>query len=161
MHVLELLGVPGSVIRFVKALYYCHEGCPQLEREMANPIRLGAGIRQGCPLSPLLFVVVVDGLLRRIRVDSPGTFTRMYADDTAVVLQDLPTELPLLHMIFSEFARATSLFLNVKKCILIPLFHRIEEDPQAVLVQAAPDLAGMSIAGHGKYFGLHGRTGER
>ena len=154
LQMLELFGLPRSVVRFARSLYYCHKGCPQLERLRANPIELTAGIRQGCPLSPLLFVVVVDGLLRCIRAESPCTFTRMYADDTAGVLADLPTELPILHRIFSQLAKAANLHLNIKKCVLIPLFHRVEDDPRALLDQAVPDLAGMSISGYGKYLGF-------
>ena len=120
---------------------------------MGNRIGLTAGIRQGCPLSPLLFVVVLDGLLRRLRADSPRTFTRMYADDTAMVLEDIVKELPVLDLIFQEIGRAANLHLNVRKCILIPLFGADEGDPQLLLRTAAPALAGMTFAGCGKYLG--------
>ena len=45
-------------------------------------------------MSPLLFVVVVDGLLLCIQREAPNTFVRMYADDTAIVGQDMEVEMP-------------------------------------------------------------------
>ena len=51
---------------------------------------------QGCPLPPLRFVLAVDGLLRRLALESSSTFASMYADDTAMVMQDFQRELTVL-----------------------------------------------------------------
>ena len=47
------------------------------------------GIRQGCPLSPLLFAVVADALLRALEHACPGDLVRAFADDTAMVVADV------------------------------------------------------------------------
>ena len=67
---------------------------------MADKIFLRHGIRQGDPLSPLLYVISVEALACLIR-DSPGiegfllpgargkrAKTRLCADDTTVILKD-------------------------------------------------------------------------
>ena len=60
----------------------------------ADGFRLEAGVRQGCPLSPLLYATVAELLLDRIESECPQTLARAYADDTALVLQDFWLEAP-------------------------------------------------------------------
>ena len=81
---------------------------------------MAAGIRQGRPLSPLLFIIAMDGLIRLVKQEVSGSKVRAFADDTAMVLQDMKADLPILHGIFSRLEGAAGLRLNVRKCILIP-----------------------------------------
>ena len=86
-----------------------------------------AGIRQGCPLSPLLFATVVDPLLRRIRREVPEATVRAYADDLVVVLPKLMEALPTVVPLFSHFALASGLQLNFAKVVVMPLGDRPPE----------------------------------
>ena len=47
-----------------------------------------AGIRQGCPLSPI-FASVSDFFLRRLQRKLPDTVSRAYADDIAAVIPNM------------------------------------------------------------------------
>ena len=49
---------------------------------------MSAGVRQGCPLSPLVYAVVAEGLLDKLEAEIDGIVVRAYADDTAIVLRD-------------------------------------------------------------------------
>lgn len=82
-----------------------------------------SGIRQGCPLSPLLFVLVVDILLRTINKVAPEVLTRAFADDIGAVVPDWELRLPCLQRVFKEFANVSGLDLNISKTICIPLWH--------------------------------------
>ena len=64
--VLEALGVPDNILAMVKNLY-CDHRCNVLFGEPFPGFDIGAGIVQGCPLSPLLFALVIDIVLRRIQ----------------------------------------------------------------------------------------------
>ncbi len=102
-------------MQLVKSLYYRYKGLPTWEGRRGTSICLSASIRQGCPLSPLLFVIAVDGIIRRVALESKDTFVRMYADDTAMVMKNLTAELPILANIFTDLQEASHLAFNILK----------------------------------------------
>ena len=65
--------------------------------------RMKGGVRQGCPLSLLLFAVCVDILLRRLEQTVPQCMCRAFADDIALVLQDWWIQGPTVQQLFKEF----------------------------------------------------------
>ena len=79
------------------------------------------GIRQGCPLSPLLFAVVSELILRRLKRSIPHSVRRSDADDLAMVINNGYSHLQTLASIFDEFARVSGLHLNTGKTVIVPL----------------------------------------
>ena len=82
-----------------------------------------SGVRQGCPLSGLLFALCVDVLLVEFRVvltasEQLGAF----ADDIAAAIADYRVSLPILAVLFQEFHIISALQLNVRKTIFIGLW---------------------------------------
>jgi len=52
-------GVDDSLLLAVKSLYSCSEVCVRVGRIKSRPFTVGVGLRQGCVLSPLLFIVYI------------------------------------------------------------------------------------------------------
>ena len=115
---------------------------------------LSAGIRQGCPLSPLIFVLAADILLRRIGRALPGSTFRAYADDLALVTPDLEADLPALTRLFWEYERISGLTLNIAKTVLVPLDGEDLEVAKSVIGRAAPTWGAVRIQSHAEYLGF-------
>ena len=148
------LGLPAEVLATVAALYdgnHCsliaggcrHRGFPMLR-----------GLRQGCPLSPLLYVLVADSLLRALAAAVPTATVRGYADDTAMVLQQWRTHWPAIQQIFTRFAAVSGLDLNIGKTVLIPLGDESCEAVRASLAAAGDLWMDIEVARWGRYLGF-------
>ena len=65
--VLESLGIQGSYLNIIKAIYSKATTNIKLNGEKIKDIPLKSGTRQGCPLSPYLFNIVLEVLAIAIR----------------------------------------------------------------------------------------------
>jgi retron-type reverse transcriptase len=63
---LRKLGIKGNYLNIVKATYDKPTANIILNGEKLKPFPLKSGTRQGCPLSPLLFNIVLEFLARAI-----------------------------------------------------------------------------------------------
>ena len=61
--VLERLGIQGSYLNIIKAIYSKPTANIKLNGEKLNVFPLKSGTRQGCPLSPYFFNIVVEVLI--------------------------------------------------------------------------------------------------
>jgi hypothetical protein len=92
-------------------------------------------VRQGDPLSPLIFVLIADllqsminkartqGLLNLPMPNRAGNdfLIVQYADDTLLLMEACPRQLLVLKEILSSFASAIGLKVNYNKSIMLPI----------------------------------------
>ena len=85
-------GVCGPVWRLLKNWYASTTSCVTVEGAITNPFPVLQGVKQGGVLSPLLYIVFINGLFERmaqhnlgISILQPPTYTGtlLYADDMA------------------------------------------------------------------------------
>ena len=65
-YILEILGAPQAFLYFLQNLYMDNRQFVKLRAHTSANFATSGGVKQGCPLSPLIFAVCVDVLLRRI-----------------------------------------------------------------------------------------------
>ena len=136
---LEYLGVPSSALNVLRALYDQVRCALQFRGSSYEDFLMTAGVRQGCPLSPLLFAVTVDLLLRRLERLFPDVMLRAFADDIGAVIRDLPRDADLLMRTFDDFGKLSGLELNRPKTIVIPLWEEGLVEAKNKMVEANAD----------------------
>jgi hypothetical protein len=66
LKVMEISGIQGPYLNMIKAIYRKPIANIKVNGEKLNTIPLKSGTRQGCPLSPYLFNIVLEFLARTI-----------------------------------------------------------------------------------------------
>ena len=64
---LQKVGIQGTYLNIIKAIYAKPTASIVLKGEKLKPFPLRSGTRQGCPLSPLLFNIVLEVIATAVR----------------------------------------------------------------------------------------------
>ena len=127
MNTLRRFGFGPSFQRWIRALYFNASMKIIVNGFLTESIPLERGVRQGNPLSPLLYVICAEVLSSNIRSDNsiegfllPGSSgqcfkMRQYADDSTCFLKSLYS-LDCLFILLSKYEVGTGAKLNVSKC---------------------------------------------
>lgn len=125
--VLRRMGFGSSFIKWVKLLYTNIQSAILVNGYTSDWFYPSRGVRQGCPLSPLLYVLSIEVLAVNIRahpdivglslpgVSSPLPVLSLYADDTSVIaISDRATS--AVFEVYAKFEAGTGAKLNLGKC---------------------------------------------
>ena len=133
--IMAQMGFPRHLIRLIESLYQNQEAAVRVEGETSEWFSVGKGVRQGCILSPYLFNVYADYIMRNFREDASrfdneddpeyDTYDSIniggrslpelrYADDT-VLLSSTPEGLEKMIRSVKQHSEDQNLFLNAKK----------------------------------------------
>ena len=89
--VLREYGVPGPLIRAVRSLYDRCQSLVRIAGSKSGSFPVRVGLRQGCPLSPILFITFMDRISRRsqgvegIRFGGLRIASLLFADDVVLL----------------------------------------------------------------------------
>ena len=67
---LQELGIPTHLIKLMNNLYTNHEATVRTEFGNASWFKIGKGVRQGCILSPYLFNLYTDSIMRKAGIET-------------------------------------------------------------------------------------------
>ena len=112
-----------------------------------------AGVRQGCPLSPLVYAVTAEFLLEKIEQEVAGVLVKAYADDTALVVRNFWEAAPILADIFKDFQQISGLRLNKGKSIVVPLSTTDLQEFANRKLDEVPAWGDMPVQSSCKYLG--------
>ena len=92
MRILRRIGVDWSDRRLIGNLYMGQSFRIRIEGELSEPGEIGRGTRQGCPLSPLLFNIYIEGFVEEaiegeeegVRIGGRLLKVIRFADDQAM-----------------------------------------------------------------------------
>jgi hypothetical protein len=122
-------GFPSRFLNWVVALLVTATSRVLLNGVPGEPILHGRGLRQGDPLSPLLFVLAIDplsqllelatdhGLLHRLHGRGTVVRTSLYADDATVFVAPIKEDIMDLASILQNFGEVTGLCTNFQKTL--------------------------------------------
>lgn len=127
---LETFGIPSTFINTVKALYEKAETKIMINGVFSTPWKVTRGVRQGDPLSCLLFDLAIEPLAASLRDSNlkgfriPGhcekLIATLFADDTTTFLS-ADDDLQSLEEILNDWCIASRAKFNTAKTEIIPL----------------------------------------
>ena len=130
---LRQIGLPQYLISLIEVLFLNIQAFPILFDSHKQVIHMTNGLKQGCPLSPILFNLALDPLLSHLNL-IPEIDVKAYCDDIGIGFRDWQVIPNALHHL-SAFNNATGMTSNTKKTFFIttdpspiPLTHVLPQD---------------------------------
>ncbi|CAG8539044.1 1372_t:CDS:2 [Ambispora leptoticha] len=128
--VLEKMGFSPTFTNLIKSLFgnlWAHITDAGL---LSTPFKISRGVRQGDPLSPLLYVIAFEPLLRQLKSKIKGAATGItkfkltaYADDLTVGLGSIKDWNTLMNLL-TKYEAAANAAVNKEKSKLLPLTEK-------------------------------------
>ena len=111
---LQKTGIEGTYLNIIKAIYDKSTASIILNGEKLKAIPLGSGTRQGCPLSPLLFNIVLEVLatavreekeIKGVQIGKEEVKLSLFADDMILYIENPKDATRKLLELINEFGK--------------------------------------------------------
>ena len=122
--------IDSSFKKWIKTMYCNAEACVINNGHCTEFFAISRGVRQGCPLSPYIFILCTEVLCRRIKQDNTIRgihFNNVefklsqYADDTTLFIDNDDNSINSVVRIINDFSNISGLHINYDKCVLFPV----------------------------------------
>uniref|UniRef100_A0A8C6SR27 Reverse transcriptase domain-containing protein n=1 Tax=Neogobius melanostomus TaxID=47308 RepID=A0A8C6SR27_9GOBI len=137
-NVLPRYGIGGNFLKWVQLLYTGPMASVLTNNNLSSQITLERSTRQGCPLSPLLFILAIEPLAISIRneVNLSGITIgdqehriSLYADDVILFLSKLETSIPAILQVINKFGQFSGYSINDTKSSILFLNNEERNNP--------------------------------
>ncbi|KNZ53597.1 hypothetical protein VP01_3192g1 [Puccinia sorghi] len=118
------IGIHNNLVELIKKGYESSKIQCRLGDQLSDPFTRGIGTRQGCPLSPLLFIIFVNDLFREVTegIEVPGLNQKvpglLFADDT-LLFADTLEEIEYILKKLEIYCARWNFALGYEKCGII------------------------------------------
>ncbi|KAF1323228.1 reverse transcriptase, partial [Globisporangium splendens] len=158
---LQHLGFPLKFVRLAKVLHSQTTYKFIVNGFLSRKYNVTSGIRQGCPLAPLFFILALEVLYRKIEesdeihgveLQAAGCATEVrlggYADDTTIYLSD-SKDISAVFAILDKYGAASGLRVNRHKSAVLPLNKEYSSTEESV-----SDIHVLQREEHCRYIGI-------
>ena len=123
---LQKAGTEGTYLNIIKVIHDKPTANTILIDEKLKAFPLTSGIRQGCPLSPLLFNIALEVLAKAIReekeikgiqIGKEEIKLSLFADDKILYRKNLKDATRKLLVLINEFSKGTGYKINTQKSV--------------------------------------------
>ena len=123
---LQKVSIEGTYLNIIKAIYDKATANIIINSEKLKALPLRLGTRQGCPLSPLLFNIVLEDLAMAIREDKEIKRTQigneevklsLFADDMIPYIENPKDATRKLLELHNEFGKVAGYKINTQKSV--------------------------------------------
>lgn len=152
--ILDFLGFGSNFCNIIKMFYSDIYSSVSLNSSITPRFDVLRGIRQGCPISPKLFILATQSLillinhnpdLHGISIFDKEFKISQFADDTAILLKNKFMVDVALNSV-SIFSKASGLTLNVKKCELLPIHSSTDSIISSIEVKTEVKYLGIVLS---------------
>uniref|UniRef100_A0A8D0E7E3 ribonuclease H n=1 Tax=Salvator merianae TaxID=96440 RepID=A0A8D0E7E3_SALMN len=137
-NLLDMMNFGGNFTKWIRAIYTIQSAQLTINGEVTQKNSIQKGTRQGCPLSPLLFILVLEVMNRAIRqetnieglkIKKEDYRLRAFADDIVIILKDPKESIETVKHVIETFGRVAGLKINEKKTkILVKNMTKEEQE---------------------------------
>ena len=123
---LQKAGIEGTYLNIIKAIYDKPTASITLNGENLKTFPLKSGTRQGCPLSPLLFNIVLEVLatemreekdIKGIQIGKEEVKLSLLADDMILYIENFKDSSRKLLKLINEYSKVAGYEINTQKSL--------------------------------------------